>query len=984
MKNCKRHMNCMSMMLLILALIGPIVTNAQKATPGEISGIVKDQSSKEVLPFTTVVIKGTVTGAVTDMDGAFRLINLQPGDYSLEISYIGYTKKEVKVTVKSGEKKKVVIEMDQPLVSIGEVVVSTPTLGQNAAINQQLNSTALVNVVSKDKIRELPDVNAAEAVGRISGISLVRSGGEGSKIIFRGLDPKFTTVTINGFKQPGSDANNRSVDLSGISPEMLSGVEVFKSPTADMDGDAIGGTINLVVSKAPEVAKNQIRLYGGYNGLDQEFGNFRGSWDYSQRFLDKKLGVMAQANYEKVSRSSEGLNVAYYQPDQSTLESLKKLFVNTSTIIDNQSVRNRVGGNLFVDYQFDIGSVYFSEMYNSSPRQSYTQTKQITKEGQVNTTPRVTESNTNSSNSTVGGAFNLKLAKIDWSYNRVQTQVNGNYNMQINLRTDAPYGLMTGTENKKDITDYNYLWDNLALNSTNGATDNKTYLNQAFWAPDTTKQINNTAKIDIEIPLKIGNSIGGFFKIGGRYSSEKRTRESRTLDNPFYYLMRANDKKNVIANNPEPLVFLPSGQISGANFTSAGSSTIFNDTYEFFPNIAESKVRDWATNHVKPGDMNYDPSFEHNNYESSEKVTAGYVMMKLNYKELVTFVPGLRAENSNNTYYGVFSTIGGDQGVSGAFQADTSSQKYTEFLPSFHLKVKPTKWFDIRLSAVKTLSRPDYLWVLPRFKFTAEANSIGRSNPDLKHATSWNYDASLTAYTGNFGMLTIGGYYKDIENMFYAQNDGTMPMDEAISLGLPPRPMDIVEDYINLPKAWVKGIEFEYTTHFNFLPGPFNRFALGFNITRLWSETTYKKWQKVDGLTLYKEIRPVMSVDFARSKYKEVFSAMPAQADYTSNFWLGYDYKKFSCRVSAAYQGYRLSGINVASESEADQFHTNYRLSFDATVKYEILKSLHLLLNLNNFTNAPDQAYRYTSDYLTSKDIYGSTFDIGIQYNFAK
>jgi hypothetical protein len=331
MKKCKKWMNSLAVLLFVLGLSAQNVAYAQKAVPekaapGEISGIVKDQSSKEVLPFTTVVIKGTVTGTVTDMDGAFRLTNLQPGDYTLQISYIGYTKKEVSVTLKAGEKKKTVIEMDQPLVTIGEVVVSTQRLGQNAAINQQLNSNALVNVVSKDKIRELPDVNAAEAVGRISGISLVRSGGEGSKIIIRGLDPKFTTVTINGSKLPGSDAINRSVDLSGISPELLSGVEVFKSPTADMDGDAIGGTINLVISKAPEVAKNQFRIYGGYNGLDSKFGNFKGSWDFSQRFLDKKLGIMAQANYENVIRSYQGLRVDYHQPDQSSPRRFEKPF----------------------------------------------------------------------------------------------------------------------------------------------------------------------------------------------------------------------------------------------------------------------------------------------------------------------------------------------------------------------------------------------------------------------------------------------------------------------------------------------------------------------------------------------------------------------------------------------------------------------------------------------------------------------------------
>jgi TonB-dependent receptor len=969
-----------AVLLVVSGMQGVVL--AQKSSPGEIAGVIKDQTSKEVLPYATVKIKGTVVGVVTDLDGNFRLLNLQPGNYALQVTYTGYNMQEVKVTVASGGKSKITVELNQPLIAIGEVVVTSQRMGQNAAINQQLNSTALVNVVSKDRIRELPDVTAAEAIGRLPGVTLERSGGEGSKVILRGLDPKFSNVTINGVKQPATDAINRSVDLSGISPELLSGVEVFKSPTADMDGDAFGGTVNLVITKAPDQPKNQIRLYGGYAALKQQFGNFKGSWDFSQRFLDKKLGIMAQANYENTDRSSEGLRVSYHQPDQSSLESLKNLFVNTSTIIDKQSLRKRIGANTFIDYQFGMGSVYISGMYNSAPRQGYTQTKQISKEGQVILSPTVNESTTNSLNTTIGGVLNLKLAKVDWSYNHVQTKVNGNYNMELDLKTDGPYGLVSGFENKKDITDYNYLLDNLASTSSNPGTGNKTYLEKAFWAPDTTKQINNSVKIDIEIPIKVGNSISGFFKIGGKYASEKRDRQSRTIDNPFYYLMRSYNKNNIIANNPKPLEFLPSGQISASNFTSAEASSIFDERYEFFPNIAESKVRDWAAYHTKPGDMDYDASFEHNNYETNEETKAAYIMMKLDFKDFITFVPGLRLENSDNTYYGVFSTIGGDQGVSGSFRPDTSFQNYTELLPSFHLKIKTTKWLDLRLSAVKTLSRPDYLWVLPRFKFTAEQNSVGRSNPDLKHATAWNFDASMTAYTGKFGMMSIGGYYKEIENMFYAQNDGTMSMEEAISLGLPPRPIDIVEDYINLPKAWVKGLEFEYTTHFNFLSSPANRFALGFNITRLWSETTYKKWQKVDGLTLYKDIRPVMSVDFTRSKYKEVLSPMPSQADYTGNLWLGYDYRKLSCRISAAYQGYRLTGINVSSESVADQYHTNFRLSFDASAKYEILKSLHILLNLNNFTNAPDQSYRYNSNFLTSKDMYGFTCNVGVQYNF--
>lgn len=238
-----------------------------------------------------------------------------------------------------------------------KVVVSAQRLGQNAAINQRLNSDALVNVVSRDAIRELPDINAAEAIGRLPGISLTRSGGEGSKVILRGLDPKFAAVSINGVKQPGTDlasGADRSVDLSNISPEMLSGIEIFKSPTADMDGDAIAGVVNLVISKAPDLPKNQFRLYGGYNNLNSTFKDFKGSWDFSRRFMDKKLGVMAQANYDQKDRSAQGITRSYHTPDNNKPE---ELFINSVTLINREQITKRYGVSAFLDYQFENAGI---------------------------------------------------------------------------------------------------------------------------------------------------------------------------------------------------------------------------------------------------------------------------------------------------------------------------------------------------------------------------------------------------------------------------------------------------------------------------------------------------------------------------------------------------------------------------------------------------------------------------------------------------
>lgn len=976
--NYKRWMNCIALLLLLLVWSGPTVVFAQKAVPGEISGVVKDQSSKEPLPFATVVIKGTVTGAVTDMDGAFRLANLQPGDYTLQISYIGYTKKEVPVTLKSGEKKKVVIEMDQPLVTLGEVVVSSQRLGQNAAINQQLNSSALVNVVSKDAIRELPDVNAAEAIGRLPGVSLVRNNGEGSKVVLRGLDPKFSAVSINGVNQPSTDMSvngDRSTDLSGISPELLSGIEVFKSPTADMDGDAIAGTINLVIAKAPEISKNQFRLYGGYTNLYKKVSNFKGSWDYSDRFFDKKLGVMAQANYEQTDRSSQSMDIAYWDPNAEVADSF---FVNSTSSGKTDQLTKRFGGLVLIDYQFQNGGIFLTNIFNSSPRNSFSQSKVINRDGSLTHNANLNESTNQSINTSLGGNYHFNSLKADWSLNRVQSWGFNPNDMTLNFLLGAPLGLNSGIAGKS-TSDPKFFYDNLAYNSTNMIKDSLSYLRDTSWDPDTLKQTTYIAKLDFELPLKLGDKIAGFFKFGGKYQSETRDRTGLTMAQGQYYLKTALSDQ-AIKNEPDGKLDLTATRlIEMSNFNEQKVVPVLNGEYDLFPIITKDAVSSWHKNHMS--ETAIDPSNYERFYDAKETVTSGYAMFKLNYGDLITFIPGIRYEYSDNLYHGAYSTINGAGGVSGYIEQDTSMQKYHEWLPSAHLKIKPKKWMDIRLSAAKTLSRPNYMWVIPRFRYNSGNYSVAKGNPELKHATAWNYDASVTIYTNDFGLFSFGGYDKEISNMFY-QISGTLSPEDAVQNGLPPQSFDLNEDYINLENSYVRGLEFEYNTHFNFLPSPFNRFVLGVNFTRLWSKTYYLVWNKVENLILYNGVRPVMEVDFTKSSFKMVESRMPSQVDLTSNAWLGYDYKGFSTRVSMSYQGTRLTSINPNSAKLGYNRYTDSYMRFDVTLKQKLNKYFSLLMNLNNITNATEKGYRYTSDFPTYENMYGFSFDFGIQLNF--
>lgn len=973
----KRWVISLIVLTTLVSLASENELYAQKSASGEISGVVKDPSSKEVLPFATIVIKGTVTGVVTDQDGLFRLSNLQAGNYTLQISYIGYSTKELDLTLKPGEKKKLVIDLDQPLVTIGEVVVSSQRRGQNAAINQQLKSNALVNVVSKDAIRELPDVNAAEAIGRLPGVSLERSNGEGSKVVLRGLDPKFSNVTINGIQQPSTDnsANgDRSVDLSNISPELLSGIEVFKSPTADMDADAIAGTINLVISKASDVPVNQFRMYGGYSNLYQKVGNYKASWDYSSRFLDKKLGVMAQMNYEQRDRSAQSLDIAYFNPNAEKADSF---YVDGITLSEKKQLTKRYGGLVLLDYQFNAGSIYMTNIFNSSPRSSFTQTKNITRNGELLHNANVNESTTNSLNSTLGGTLNLKKLKMDWSLTRVRTTNYNPYDMSLTFDLGAPYGLNSAVVGK-NISDPQVFANNLSFNSINQKKDTLSFLRASTWTPDTLIQTNYTAKLDFEVPLKLGDKIAGYLKFGGKYQTETRKRSGVLFSDQQYYLKPALTDL-AIKNDPRgALAVTTNRNIQMSNFNQQTNVPLLNGTYNMFPNILESSIRDWHTYHMS--EYVSDPSNAELNYDTYETLAAGYVMLKLNYGDLITFIPGLRYEYSNNTYHGVYSSVNGAMGLSGYFEPDTTKQKYGEWLPSAHLKIMPTKWMDIRLSAAKTLTRPNYMWVIPRFRYNAGNYSVSKGNPDLKHATAWNYDASVTFYTGEFGLLSVGGYTKKIYNMFYGIS-GTLSPEDAVKNGLPPQSFDLNEDYTNLADSRVSGLEFDYKTHFNFLPKPFNRFAFGINFTRLWSSTYYMVWKKVEDIVMYNNVRPTLVVDFSKSSFQLTKSRMPSQVDFTANTFLGYDYKGFSTRVSMSYQGNRLTGINPNTDQLGYNRYTDSYLRFDVTAKQKINKYFSVLLNLNNLTNATEKGYRYTSAYPTYENMYGFSADLGIEIN---
>ena len=136
-------------------------------------------------------------------------------------------------------------------------------------------------------------------MARIPGVSIRREGGEGNKVVIRGLSPKYNKITVDGTNVPSTDMDDRSTDLSMISQYMLDGIEVTKAGTPDQEGDALGGIVNFKLRKAKPGLHFNIVTQGMVNELKNTSDDYKLVWDISNRFLSDKLGFLVQFDNEK-------------------------------------------------------------------------------------------------------------------------------------------------------------------------------------------------------------------------------------------------------------------------------------------------------------------------------------------------------------------------------------------------------------------------------------------------------------------------------------------------------------------------------------------------------------------------------------------------------------------------------------------------------------------------------------------------------------
>src|ERR1700754_850583 len=245
-----------------------------------IKGKVYDNKTSEPLIGASVFIENSPYKTVVKLDGSFVLRVSEVGKYHIMVSTIGYLSgKGIMVEVRDLKETVVDIPMQSSATVMQEAYVSTvlgPGTDREARRIEQ-RADMVQNILSARTIEISPDVTVANALQRVSGVVIQRdNSGEGRYAIIRGMDQRYNNTLVNGIKIPSPDDKFRFVPMNIFPSEMLERIEVIKALTPNMEGDAIGGTINLVMKSAPDHLVLAANAAGGYNTIfgDQKFTSF--------------------------------------------------------------------------------------------------------------------------------------------------------------------------------------------------------------------------------------------------------------------------------------------------------------------------------------------------------------------------------------------------------------------------------------------------------------------------------------------------------------------------------------------------------------------------------------------------------------------------------------------------------------------------------------------------------------------------------------
>ena len=922
-----KHIVKVFTLLFLFATVGSTAKADEKVNvvkQGTVRGRIID-ATKQTLPGASIYIEKLHAGVTSDVNGFYTFPNLEPGTYTVKVSYVGYSPVELKITIPEGRTLEKDVVMNEG-VELQEVVVGGAFQGQRRAINSQKNSLGIKNVVSADQVGKFPDSNIGDALKRISGINVQYDQGEARFGQVRGTSADMSSVTINGNRVPSAEGDTRNVQLDLIPADMIQTIEVNKVVTPDMDADAIGGSINLITKNSPYKRFISATAGTGYNWISDK-AQLNLGFTYGDRFFNDKLGLILSASYQNSPSGSDDIEFAW-DKDVETGE----LCITDYQVRQYYVTRERQSYSAALDWDINANhKLTFKGIFNNRndwENRYRTTLKDLDPDG--NATVRIqtkagTPDNRNARlerqrtmDFALGGEHLFGALSMDWhaSYAKASEERPNERYIDFQLKKQ---------KFDMDLSDERQPFASPKTGST-------MTLNDEFSLKELTEQQEDIKEQDLKfsanfkLPFKNGNKL----KFGA-----KVVRKTKDKEVDFYEYSPLDED---------------------AFMTNSLANTVDQTNKNFMPNNKYQAGIYASKEYTGSLDLNNASLFEKEqvqeelagNFNARETVTSGYLRFDQKLTKDVELMTGLRIENTNLAYTG--RTYDADEDLTS--KTDRQRNSYINFLPSLLVKWNVNDDFKVRGSFTQTLSRPKYSALVPSVNIKRSDNEITIGNPELKPTVSYNFDLSADYYFRSIGLISAGIFYKKIDDFIVDQVSTNYEYQgNTYTRFTQPK---------NAGNANLVGVELSYQRDFSFIAPALK--CVGFYGTYTYTHSRVEDFN-FEG----------------RENEKDL--SMPGSPEHTANASLYFEKGGLNLRLSYNFASDFIDEMGESTFYDRYYDKVNY---MDVNASYTFGKKFKTTFyaEANNLLNQPLRYYQGTKDRTMQAEYYGVKVNAGVKINF--
>ncbi len=724
---------------------------AQSDDLGTITGKVVDAESGEPIIGANVSITGTTKGAATDIDGAYRIGEVQPGSHSITVSYISYTKKNITdIQVNPGEVTQLNVSLQPETIGLGEVTVTAEASTDSEAglLSIQRKAVPMQDGLSSEYLGKTGDSNVASAMKRITGVTLLN----GKDVFVRGLGNRYSNVQLNGAPVPSTSPTKKEAPVDLINSGSVDNIVVQKTFTPDQSGEFSGGSVQITSKEFPEEKNIGFSYSTSYNSVST-FENTIGYPGSSMDFLgfdDGKRTLPAVIKKSRVTSENEKelANALHgdwlINSNQQAIPS-QKLELSYADQINESNLPIGIVSNFSYKYDrsYQPSREYrVIQSYNSDADHNVLNADYIRREGEEN--------------ATLSGMLNVFLKP-----------------------------------NSKTKVGFKNLYSNSLENSTQLIIGD--YVNYPRNTRQTVQDFNRRAIFSSSGILEryFDSFLQSQLSVNISYSRAKQDRPDRRTTQ---YNLTPSDTYNIYFDDGGNTHFF-SDQLDN-NYTAkidyelqpirslglkAGLSGLLKDRdfnarrleYQNFSGAYPNDRKD------EPADVALDPVLIENDqldlvettqardsYQGEQTLVAGYLSTNWDFIENLTLEAGARVEQSIQKVK--IRNNGENQTIANVDK--------TDILPAVNATYSASDKINLRGAFSITLARPEFREISD-FRFQDFVGSqIVYGNPDLNRTLIHNYDIRFETYPNPGEIFAISAFYKKFFNpieLFYRFTERT-------------------------------------------------------------------------------------------------------------------------------------------------------------------------------------------------------------------